>query len=49
METRKACDSIRFDEDIKLTSMLSDQEFTLEAGSEGIVDLRGNVRITTGD
>lgn len=49
METRQACDSIRFDEDIKLTSMLSDQEFILEAGSEGIVDLRGNVRITTGE
>jgi len=43
----KVCQTITFDKDVELVSMLGEDKVVLPAGSQGIIDKRGNVRITS--
>lgn len=45
----KACDEVTFQEDIELVSMLGDEKTILKSGSKGIVTLRGNIVISSGE
>lgn len=48
-ENYKACEEIIFEEDMDLVSMLSDTKVLLPKGSKGIVTLKGNVVIKSGE